>query len=154
MDPAYLRVDGKFVVFVYSDANDRCDMADRWKQANTMGAYVVLRIFPGYAGCASQPDAWHQYAPANAEEHVGDMSYSISPGFWLAGAGVRLERNIERWKQNIRDMVASRAKWQLITTFSEWGEGTAVEPATQWASSSGYGLYLDALHTNGGEASP
>ncbi len=58
-------------------------------------------------------------------------------------------RDITRWKQNVRDMVASGANWQLVTTFSEWGEGTAVEPATEWASSSGYGQYLDLLHTNG-----
>jgi hypothetical protein len=46
-------------------------------------------------------------------------------------------------------MVASGAPWQLVTTFNEWGEGTAVESAEEWASSSGYGDYLDALHRNG-----
>ncbi|MGA2503553.1 MAG: hypothetical protein ABSG01_05625 [Anaerolineales bacterium] len=46
-------------------------------------------------------------------------------------------------------MAASGAKWQLITTFSEWGEGTIVEPGTLWESASGYGQYLDVLHTNG-----
>jgi PKD domain-containing protein/calcineurin-like phosphoesterase family protein len=35
------------------------------------------------------------------------------------------------------------------TTFNEWGEGTAVEGATEWSSSSGFGSYLDALHDNG-----
>ena len=45
-------------------------------------------------------------------------------------------------------MVASREQWQLVTTFNEWGEGTAVEGATEWQSSSGYGAYLDALHNN------
>jgi hypothetical protein len=148
-DPSYLRVNGKFVVFAYSDTQDACGMADRWKQANTVGAYVVLKVFPGYANCASQPDSWHQYSPAVAADHQGNLSYSISPGFWLAGTPMRLARNITRWSQNVRDMVASGANWQLVTTFSEWGEGTAVEPATQWSSPSGYGQYLDALHTNG-----
>jgi hypothetical protein len=148
-DPSYLRVNGKFVVFAYSDTLDACGMADRWKQANTVGAYVVLKVFPGYANCASQPDSWHQYSPAVAADHQGNLSYSISPGFWLAGTPMRLARNITRWSQNVRDMVASGANWQLVTTFSEWGEGTAVEPATQWSSTSGYGQYLDALHTNG-----
>jgi hypothetical protein len=46
-------------------------------------------------------------------------------------------------------MIASRARWQLITTFNEWGEGTAVESAREWRSSSGYGAYLDILHNNG-----
>ncbi len=47
-------------------------------------------------------------------------------------------------------MVASNEKWQLVATFNEWGEGTIVESAQQWASASGYGQYLDALHNNGG----
>jgi hypothetical protein len=34
-----------------------------------------------------------------------------------------------------------------VTTFNEWGEGTAVEPAREWRSKSGFGKYLDALHT-------
>ncbi len=148
-DPSYLRVNGKFVVFVYADAADGCGMADRWKQANTVGAYIALKVFVGYDSCVSQPDSWHQYSPAVATDQQGSYSYSISPGFWLKGNSVRLARDITRWKQNVLDMVASGAQWQLVTTFSEWGEGTAVEPATQWASSSGYGQYLDLLHTNG-----
>jgi hypothetical protein len=46
-------------------------------------------------------------------------------------------------------MVASHEPLQLVTTFNEWGEGTAVESATEWASPSGYGAYLDALHNDG-----
>ncbi len=148
-DPSYLRVNGKFVVFVYSDANDACGMADRWKQGNTVDAYIVLKVFSGYANCATQPDSWHQYSPAVATDHQGSISYSISPGFWLKGQTMRLGRDLTRWTQNVKDMVASGAKWQLVTTFSEWGEGTSVEPADEWSSSSGYGQYLDVLHSNG-----
>ena len=148
-DPSFLRVNGKFVVFVYSDANDACGMADRWKQANTVGAYVVLKVFAGYATCANQPDSWHQYSPAVAADQQGTISYAISPGFWLKGQTVRLARDINRWAQNVKDMAASKANWQLVTTFSEWGEGTIVEPAAEWASASGYGQYLDVLHANG-----
>ena len=43
-------------------------------------------------------------------------------------------------------MVDSDAAWQLLTTFNEWGEGTAAEGASEWSSDSGYGFYLDALH--------
>jgi hypothetical protein len=43
-------------------------------------------------------------------------------------------------------MVASGANYQLIISLNEWGEGTAVESAQEWASPSGYGVYLDALH--------
>jgi hypothetical protein len=43
-------------------------------------------------------------------------------------------------------MVRSHARWQLVTTFNEWLEGTAVESAREWATRSGEGAYLDALH--------
>jgi hypothetical protein len=148
-NPSYLKVNGKFVVFAYSDTADACGMADRWKQANTLGAYIVLKVFPGYAKCTSQPDSWHQYSPAVAADQQGSYSYSISPGFWLKGNPERLARDLNRWAQNVRDMAASGANWQLVTTFSEWGEGTVVEPGTLWESASGYGQYLDLLHTNG-----
>ncbi len=148
-NPSFLQVNGKFVVFVYADTNDACGMADRWRQANTVGAYIVLKVFPGYTKCTSQPDSWHQYAPAVAADQQGSYSFSISPGFWLKGTPERLARDLNRWTQNVKDMVASGANWQLITTFSEWGEGTIVEPATIWESASGYGQYLDILHTNG-----
>ncbi len=147
--PNYLRVNGRFVVFVYADGNDGCGMADRWKQGNTVGAYVVLKVFQGYLTCASQPNDWHQYSPAVAEDQQGNYSISISPGFWLMNNNVRLARDLTRWTQNVKDLVASTARWKLITTFSEWGEGTAVEPALEWGSSSGNGQYLDVLHYNG-----
>jgi hypothetical protein len=149
--PAYLRVGGRPVIFVFSTGSDACGMADRWKAANaSQNFYVVLKVFSGYRYCASQPASWHQYGPATASDRQSGYSYAISPGFNKADeATARLYRDIARFKQNVRDMVASAEPWQLVTTFNEWGEGTAVESALQWASLSGYGKYLDALHTNG-----
>jgi hypothetical protein len=149
-DPSYLRVDGRFVVFVYTDGNDGAAMADRWRAANDAGAYVVLKVFSGYRQAASQPDGWHQYAPARAEDSQQGQSFAVSPGFWHAGeAQARLDRSPERFAASVRAMVASAAPWQLVTTFNEWGEGTAVEPAGEWQTASGYGAYLDALHSDG-----
>jgi hypothetical protein len=128
-DPSFLRINGRFVVFVYSDGSDNCGMADRWKQANTVGAYVVLKVFSGYRNCASQPDGWHQYSPAVAADGQQGYSYAISPGFWKKGSSVTLARDINRWTQNVKDMVASGAPFQLVTTFNEWGEGTAAHCA-------------------------
>lgn len=155
--PNYLRIGGRFVVFVYSaDDGATCDVATRWRQANDKGdAYVVLKQVGGYADCSDQPDGWHQYGPANDVQTTWDSagrlhSYNISPGFWHAEEGAaRLERNLTRWNKNVRDMIASNARWQLVTSLNEHGEGTAVESCTEWASPSGFGLYLDALHTNG-----
>lgn len=148
--PAYLKIDGKFVVFVYAEPADACGMADRWKQANTVGAYVVLKVFSGYRTCFSQPEGWHQYAPANAQKQQGTDSYTISPGFWKAGEELTLlNRDLATWSKSIQSMIASTTNFQLITTFNEWGEGTAVESAKEWASPSGYGAYMDALHNDG-----
>ncbi|MDW8059163.1 MAG: DNRLRE domain-containing protein, partial [Thermomicrobium sp.] len=150
-DPDYLRVDGKFVVFVYNADDSSCEVADRWVPvARELGAYLVLKVFTGYRTCANQPDSWHQYAPAVAADQQRGYSYTISPGFWkVTESQPRLARDLSRWAQNVRDMVASGEPWQLITTFNEWGEGTTVESAEEWASPSGFGAYLDVLHVNG-----
>ncbi|HEX9091366.1 MAG TPA: hypothetical protein VF831_07740, partial [Anaerolineales bacterium] len=84
-DPSYLRINNRFVIFVYADPGDGCGMVDRWKQANTVNAYIVLKVFPGYQACPNQPDGWHQYAPAVAADSQGHNSYTISPGFWKVG---------------------------------------------------------------------
>jgi hypothetical protein len=100
--PAYLKVDGRFVVFVYGSSQDSCGMAERWRDANaTVGAYLVLKAFPGYRDCAAQPDAWHQYSGDQAEYGLLPDSFMIAPGF---------------------------------------------DEVQEWATPSGYGAYLDALH--------
>jgi hypothetical protein len=145
--PAYARVAGKPVIFVYNANDNSCDVATRWKQAAAGGWYVVLKVFPRYTTCPDQPDAWHQYAPANAESVHLPHTYNISPGFRAANEpGARLARDLSRWERNVRAMVASGARWQLVTSYNEWGEGTAVESAREWESPSGHGAYLDVLH--------
>jgi Glycosyl hydrolase family 99 len=148
-DPSYERINGKPVVFVYGDGQDDCSMVDRWNQANQNGQdYIVLKVFGGYAQCPNQPDGWHQYAPGEREDNQQNYSFSISPGFWKADETTpRLARDPNAFAQAVRDMVASNAPFQLVTTFNEWGEGTAVEDAQEWNSPSGYGIYLDTLHT-------
>lgn len=156
-NPNYLKINDKPVIFVYGDGGDTCATADRWKQANAgEGFYVVLKVFANFTTCSSQPDGWHQYGPASATDSQGQYSYTISPGFWKKGeATPRLNRlDASTWAANINNMIKSQAQFQLITTFNEWGEGTAIEPANSlvngaaggWASASGYGTYIDVLH--------
>jgi Glycosyl hydrolase family 99 len=142
--PAFLRVDGRPVVFVYGGGDDGCGMADRWKAANLgIDAYTDLKIFPGYRACTSQPDSWHQYAPAIARDHQAAYAFTISPGFnKRSEAEPRLVRDLARWASDVAAMKASGESWQLVTTFSEWGEGTQVEASTEFGND-----YLDALGT-------
>ena len=151
---SFARIDGKPVIFVYNADDTSCEVADRWAQATNGEWYVVLKVFGGYKNCASQPDDWHQYGPATPVSHVAGDSYNISAGFWRANeTSPRLARDPSRWTQNVRDMVASEEPWQLITSYNEWGEGTATERCHDWSSNSGYGVYLDALHSDGADIS-
>jgi hypothetical protein len=145
-DPAWARIGGKPVIFVYSANESSCAVADRWAQA-AAGWHVVLKIFTGWRTCPAQPQGWHQYAPAGRETRQFGYSFTISPGFWRADeATPRLGRDPGAWRQDVAAMDASGEPWQLVTTFNEFGEGTAVEAAEEWISPSGYGTYLDALH--------
>jgi hypothetical protein len=145
--PAYLKIDGRFVVFVYANGADGCGTAARWAAANTVGAYVVLSGFGGWAACPWQPQAWHQYSADRAEYTFSSTSFMISPGFDETRAiAPALRRDLDAWRRCIADMVASNAQWQLVISFNEWPEGTSVESGGDWASPSGFGAYLDALH--------
>lgn len=147
-DPALLRVGGRPVIFVYADGGDGPDTAATWVSVGrALAVYLVLKVFSGYRTIAQQPDGWHQYAPSKPVDRQPGRSFSVSPGFWLAGtAAPRLPRDVARFRAGVRAMVAAGDPWQLLTTFNEWGEGTAAEPAKEWASPSGDGAYLDALH--------
>jgi hypothetical protein len=146
--PAYLKVDGRFVVFVYGGAGDTCrSLAERWHDANTVGAYVVLKAFDGYLSCDPQPEGWHEYSADLPEYSLGSDAFMISPGFDEASsAEPRLARDPVRWREDVTAMAASGARWQLVLSFNEWAEGTSVESATEWSSPSGFGTYLDVMH--------
>jgi hypothetical protein len=143
--PAFAHVNGKPLIFVWT-VNDTCEVADRWRQASGGAWYVVLKLFTGFRDCAAQPDGWHQYAPSSAQQSHSGYSFSVSPGFWRADQpSPDLARDLGRWQQNVNNMVASQAPWQLVTTFNEWGEGTAVEHATEWGLAP-HGQYIETLH--------
>jgi hypothetical protein len=144
--PTWAHINGKPVIFVYH--NKGCEHAERWMAASKGKWHVVLKLFHGFEDCPVQPSSWHQYGPARATLSYDGHSYSISPGFWHANEDEpRLPRlNETEWCQNVEDMVSSGDPWQLVTTFNEAGEGTIIEPSTNWTSNSGYGYYLDCLH--------
>ncbi len=147
--PSYERVDGKPVLFVYSRSVASCADAANWVSVNSGRFYLDLQVFSGYRSCPIQPDQWHQYAPAERQDEQVGHSFSVSPGFWLYSSSTPLlARDPVAFAQAVREMVASGEPWQLITTWNEWGEGTAVEDAVQWQSADPYGQYVDILHAN------
>ncbi|MGH7610844.1 MAG: hypothetical protein ACREN4_02375 [Candidatus Dormibacteria bacterium] len=149
-NPTYAHVDGKPVLFVYSRSVASCADAANWVATNAGRFYLDLQVFSGYQSCPVQPDEWHQYAPAEREDHQAGHSFTISPGFWLySSPSPLLARDPQAFARAVSDMVQSGEPWQLVTTWNEWGEGTAVEDAQQWESGDPYGQYVDILHDDG-----
>lgn len=146
--PAWLKVNGKPVLFIYNAlaSESTCATVARLESINAGRFYINAKVFAGYTACAVQPESWHQYGPAAHYDRQGTYSAAVSPGFFKFNETTpRLVRDVARFKTDLATQVASAAQWQLTTTFNEWGEGTAVEPAAPWQSTSGYGDYLDAM---------
>jgi len=144
--PAWAHVDGRPVIFAYNEGG--CAASNRWMEASNGEWYVVLKLFPGYKNCPTQPDSWHQYGVEANGIKYNDISYTIAPGFWRADRDTpRLPRLSESaWCQNVQNMVDSGEPWQLVVSFNEAGEGTMIEASSAWSSNTQYGFYLDCLH--------
>ncbi len=126
----------------------------------------ALATCPTYHGRSDW--GWHHYDTGSGY-YIERWAYgkrhtqTLSPGFtrhcWPQREfGPRECQFPEREEEKARDLqkwihtVANAAHWrrlppyfQLVATWNEWMEFTAVEPAVEWHSSSGLGLYLDAL---------
>lgn len=146
--PQFLTLNGKPVVFVWDQGSPSCDTARRWEQANANTGnafYLVQKLFKNFQSCNPQPDHW--YLASTKAVDIAGTSFSTGPGFWRKkDASPELARNPARWRQDLQNMVNSKEAFQTVTSFNEWGEGTAVESAAEWSSASGYGTYVDAMH--------
>ncbi|MBV8159635.1 MAG: hypothetical protein JO265_01815 [Acidimicrobiia bacterium] len=142
-DPNYLHMAGRPVIFVWPNAGDGCDMVQRWHDAN-IGFYIVQKRFDGWQSCAGVADSWHEYSPNVYSSVLEPYSYSVSPGFnRYDSSGPYLARDPGQFDAAVAAMAAAPVQWKLVTTFNEWGEGTAVEPAGEWGNT-----YLDILHNH------
>jgi hypothetical protein len=129
-------------------ANLAGDKTDDIVVGSALGQPGQAKVFGNIIGdCASHPDDWHEYlVTASGESSLGSHAFTIMPGYWWAHDGApALPRDPARWATNIEDLNASRADWQIVLSFNEWGEATAVESGGDWTSASGFGTYLDLL---------
>jgi len=146
-DPAYLRVDGRFVVFV-ADPGRGCRASARVLDANGAGAYVMLESFPGDRACARQPSGWYEDPPATGLVAHLPASATISPGPMATRDGdAGLRQSLVRWAAAVRRMTALRPRFELIASYNEAAD--VVENRQAWASESGHGAFLDVLHSDG-----
>jgi hypothetical protein len=147
--PAYLKLAGRFVVIAYGSRADTCATVDRWLAANQgIGAWLILKEFAGYAQCPRQPDGWYEFSGNQYEFQLGTDFFGISAGYEKTGVQVAStvpRVSLDAWRKAAADMVASAARNQFVISFNEWGESSAIESATEWASPSGFGAYLDVL---------
>ena len=112
----------------------------------------AVRLLYGFRDCPVQPAGWHVYDSLHPESYLPPYEFGISPGFDRAVTLPDVPttpRDLPRWNDDITDMNGTALPWHLVLTFNEWGEGTSVESAREWATPSGYGAYLDALHNAG-----
>lgn len=149
-DPSYLLApDGRPMLWVYGRTVPGAPKLQALMQVNNGRFFVNVQAQPSPIRSATQPDAWHRYATTLPEAEVVNrpgMCFSISPGFWrFDQEAPALARDPVRWQQNVQHMVASKSTFQMINTFDEWGEGTSVANALDWATPDGQGSYLDAL---------
>ncbi len=144
--PNYAHVDGAPVVFVYNAEGNsgHQDVLDRWAEAEARfgkPVYVNLKVYSGFRDATPQPDSWHQYGPASRFGVHEPYAAYASPGFHhFASSGARLQRDPQAFADAMRKVEAADVDWKLIQTWNEWGEGTSVEPASEWDST-----YVDIL---------
>ncbi len=147
---AFLRVAGRPVVFVRTADTDTCSVISRWKKGNAIGAYLMIDAFPGASKCKSRPDGFYADRPDRSAVREGASSYAISPGFFRgADAQAKLNRDVPKWAARVRKLRAAKVRWRLVNSFNDWFDGAAVEPASEWLSTTGFGTYLDVLHQKG-----
>ena len=140
---------GPLLVFIYnSDDRDTahgCATVSRWHQAEGVlrqrygeKVYVDLKLFRHYSGCPGGASiaGWrstNRECRAGRLGGAGAAPFAISPGSGNGAEHAGRESRpaaAPRWKADIAAMNRSAREMDLITTYNEWGEGTAIESSS------------------------
>ena len=131
--PAYYKVAGKPVVFVYCPSGP-ISMVDKWSQLRSeFSLYLSLTDLPNWWTNLDKVDHWHGYRPEERcrTVYLNGVVYSMCPsaGFWAAGEEKpRLTRDFAAWEAAVSALSTYNPIWELFI-FNEHGEGTIIEPS-------------------------
>lgn len=147
--PAYLRINGKPVVFVYNPTSSVKNAAKWVRARNEFNLYISLDDYPDW-WTANPVDSWHGYRPAIRAYavHANNKVYSISvsAGFYAAGESTpRLARDYTEFLVAIGAWKTYPTEWELVY-FNEWGEGTGIEPSDAQCDKYLCSDYISALN--------
>ncbi len=156
--PAYLRVDGKPVIFfwrqqnysvaVWREIRDQVDPGHQslWIAEGVNTAY--LSVFDGHhlysIGWARNPAAELQKYASRVRAFSDKIwAATVMPGnddrkTGRKGAYVRDRRGGEFYRETWRGALSSSPDWIVITSWNEWVEGTTIEPSVSYGD-----LYLN-----------
>ncbi len=157
--PAYLRVDGKPVIFFWRsslyDAGTWAAMrsqADPGSSSLWIGEGVDTSQLSVFDGHYLYSNTWNPPADLNAtnQKFAGRVeamrNATASPKLWVAtvmpgynDVGVRPNSGFVRgrdggayYAQSWQAAIASNPNWVVITSFNEWPEGTYIEPSAAY----------------------
>jgi hypothetical protein len=157
--PAYLRVDGKPVIFFWREQKYTVDAWRSIRSAvdpNRQSLWIAEGVDASYL---SVFDGHHLYSVAWAKDVGAELrkwgtrtrSYGADK-VWVAtvmpgnddtrtkrqGAYVRDRRGGEFYRETWRGALSSSPDWIMITSWNEWPEGTMIEPSVTFGD-----LYLN-----------
>lgn len=171
--PAYLRVDGKPVIFFWSDKINDFTLkysVDDWKairdqvDPNHQTIWVAegidwtyLRVFDGLHlySIAWSPNVFGELAkwPRRVKSFGADKLWvaTVMPGnddrkTRRPGSYARDRENGNFYRQTWQAALATNPEWVIITSWNEWVEGTMIEPSVTYGN-----LYLDITREYAGK---
>lgn len=158
--PAFFKVDGKPVIFIYGRALSQ--LGDKWrdivKEVKRLSKDKVLFICDSLdARWLDAFDGLHEYNPVGAVLAKADMfrrykackeicekrgkisCATVIPGYDDSNVRpknpiIRLRDEGKLYKELWENAIKANVDWVLICTFNEWHEGTEIEPSVEYGN--------------------
>ncbi len=143
--PAYLHLDGRFVVLVsLPPERASCALLSRLRAGSSQPVYLILQTFRGFALCRDQADAWINLGGAEYPAPPAGDSITLSVRPPQTHGDLRAwEQEMLIWGAQAASLRARGARLEVIDSYNGWLRGSGLEPAREWPYSGQ--AYLDVL---------